>query len=55
MRTELKSEGKRLPYVSVIVITKNNSKTIEDCIISLVNQSYSKKMLRSNICGRAKC
>lgn len=43
MRTELKSEGKRLPYVSVIVITKNNSKTIEDCIISLVNQSYSKK------------
>jgi glycosyltransferase involved in cell wall biosynthesis len=32
-----------LPFVSVIVITKNNAKTIEDCIVSLVNQTYPKE------------
>jgi len=32
-----------LPFVSVIVITKNNTKTIEDCIVSLVNQTYPKE------------
>jgi glycosyltransferase involved in cell wall biosynthesis len=32
-----------LPFVSVIVITKNNAKTIEDCIVSLMNQTYPKE------------
>ena len=34
-----------LPFVSLIVITKNNINTIEECIVSLLNQTYSKKKL----------
>ena len=39
----MKGGEERLPFVSVIVITKNNRKTIEDCIISLINQTYPKE------------
>ena len=34
-----------LPFVSVIVITKNNVDTIEKCILSLLDQSYPEKNL----------
>lgn len=32
-----------LPYVSLIVITKNDIETIEECIVSLLDQTYSKE------------
>lgn len=32
-----------LPFISVIVITKNNAKTVENCIVSLLNQTYPKE------------
>lgn len=31
------------PFFSVIVITKNNAGTIQQCIVSLLNQTYSKE------------
>lgn len=34
--------GKMSPFVSVIVITKNNARTIEKCIKSLLDQDYPK-------------
>jgi len=34
---------KMLPFVSVVVITKNNVETIEECIVSLMNQTYPKE------------
>jgi len=32
-----------LPFVSVVVITKNNAKTVEECIFSLLNQTWPKE------------
>jgi len=32
-----------LPFVSVVVITKNNVKTVEKCINNLLNQEYSRE------------
>ncbi len=32
-----------LPFVSIIVITRNNAETIEKCIASLLNQTYPKE------------
>lgn len=32
-----------LPFVSVVVITKNNAKTIEECIKSLINQTFPRE------------
>ena len=32
-----------LPFVSVVVVTKNNAKTIEKCVENLLNQDYPKQ------------
>lgn len=29
------------PLISVIIPTKNSAKTLEDCLISITNQSYT--------------
>lgn len=31
-----------MPLISVVIITKNNAETIEECIVSLLNQTYPK-------------
>ena len=36
--------NKMLPFVSVVVITKDNITTIEKCIQSLINQEYPKEL-----------